>query len=241
MTFSPQRLQPDGHRGVPASERPARTSSATRPRRSGVTTFRQGTAPLPPQSPRIISPDYQNPYTWQSSIGFQKQINPVTGFEADLTHFNEYSDTRTIDPNLFYNPATGYNVGAVGGPTRTRPIRSAGYFVATGQPRSDAALDGPQSPLQEQFPERRDLHLMLSMHDDGNIGYTAPRQNNQFDYLDGEYATSTDFQQQHAPRCGRCTRCRGASRRACRTSTVPATALRPRSRRRRTASPGPTA
>ena len=35
---------------------------------------------------------------------------------------------------------------------------------------------------------------MLSMHDDGNIGYTAPGQNNPFDYLDGEYATSTDFQ-----------------------------------------------
>jgi hypothetical protein len=26
---------------------------------------------------------------------------------------------------------------------------------------------------------------MISMHDDGNIGYTAPGQNNQFDYLDG--------------------------------------------------------
>ena len=35
---------------------------------------------------------------------------------------------------------------------------------------------------------------MISMHDDGNIGYTAPGQNNQFDYLDGEYANSTDFQ-----------------------------------------------
>ena len=32
------------------------------------------------------------------------------------------------------------------------------------------------------------------MHDDGNIGYTAPGQNNQFDYRDGEYATSNDFQ-----------------------------------------------
>jgi len=35
---------------------------------------------------------------------------------------------------------------------------------------------------------------MVSMHDDGNIGYTAPGQNNQFDYLNGEYATSTDYQ-----------------------------------------------
>jgi len=35
---------------------------------------------------------------------------------------------------------------------------------------------------------------MFSMHDDGNIGYTTPAANNQFNYLDGEYATSTDFQ-----------------------------------------------
>ena len=36
--------------------------------------------------------------------------------------------------------------------------------------------------------------LMLSMHDDGTLGYTNPTANNPFDYLDGEYATSTDFQ-----------------------------------------------
>ena len=35
---------------------------------------------------------------------------------------------------------------------------------------------------------------MLSMHDDGTLGYTNPTANNPFDYLDGEYATSTDFQ-----------------------------------------------
>jgi hypothetical protein len=35
---------------------------------------------------------------------------------------------------------------------------------------------------------------MFALHDDGTIGYTAPGQNNQFNYLDGEYATSTDFQ-----------------------------------------------
>src|SRR5439155_6443993 len=35
---------------------------------------------------------------------------------------------------------------------------------------------------------------MFSMHDDGTIGYTAPGQNNQFNYLDGEYANSTDLQ-----------------------------------------------
>src|SRR5207248_719015 len=38
----------------------------------GVTTFAQAKAAAPPQPPRVISPDYQNPVTWQSSVGFQK-------------------------------------------------------------------------------------------------------------------------------------------------------------------------
>ena len=41
----------------------------------------------------------KNPYTWQSSIGFQKQINSVTGFDVDYTHWTEYRDMRTIDAN----------------------------------------------------------------------------------------------------------------------------------------------
>ena len=97
----------------------------------GVTTFAQAKAAAPAQSPRVISPDYQNPVTWQSSIGVQKQINSVTGFEADLTHFNEYHDTRTIDPNLFFDPATGYNKVASGGRPNTAYGQIA-YFVSTG-------------------------------------------------------------------------------------------------------------
>ena len=77
MTFSPQILQPDGDRRVPAAgQRPVRgwLARITNPA-CGITTFAQAKAAAPAQSPRIISPDYKNPYTWQSSIGFQKQIN----------------------------------------------------------------------------------------------------------------------------------------------------------------------
>ncbi len=41
--------------------------------------FLNGTAPLPAQSPRVIVESLPEPYTWQSSIGFQKQLNAVTG------------------------------------------------------------------------------------------------------------------------------------------------------------------
>ena len=165
----------------------------------GVTTFDQAKAAAPPQSPRIISPDYQNPYTWQSSIGFQKQINSVTGFEADLTHFNQYHDTRTIDPNLFYNPATGYNLNpaAVSGvPNRPNPAYTQiAYFVSTGRRDQTQLSTALNRRFKNNFQSGVTYTYMFSMHDDGNIGYTAPGQNNQFDYLDGEYATSTDYQQ----------------------------------------------
>ena len=164
----------------------------------GITTFDQAKAFAPPQSPRIISPEYRNPLTWQSGIGFQKQINTVTSFEADLTHFNSYRDTRTIDPNLFYNPATGYNLNpaAVGGvPNRpNKAYTQIAYFVSDGYGDNTQLSMALNRRFRNNFQAGWTYTYMFEMHDNGNIGYTAPGQNNQFDYRDGEYATSTDFQ-----------------------------------------------
>ena len=93
MTFSPQIYSQMVTAAFlpPASGRcPDGSNFVTNPA-CGVTTYEQAQAVAPAQSPRIISPDFKNPYTWQSSIGFQKQINQVTGFEIDLTHFNRVS------------------------------------------------------------------------------------------------------------------------------------------------------
>ena len=65
---------------------------------------------LPPQNAMTFATDYKMPYTWQNSIGMQKQIGAVTGLDIDLVQWHWYNDLRTRDPNLFYNPATGYNL-----------------------------------------------------------------------------------------------------------------------------------
>ena len=159
----------------------------------GVTTFAQAQAVAPAQSPRIISPDYQNPVTWQSSIGFQKQINTVTGFEAHVTHVNEHHDTRTIDPNIKYNPATGYNALVSAG--RPNPAYTQiAYFVSTGHRDQTMLSMALNRRFKDNFQSGVTYAYMFALHDDGNIGYTSPGFNNPFDYLDGEYATSTDFQ-----------------------------------------------
>ena len=164
----------------------------------GVSTYQQAKTAAPPQSPRIISPDYKNPYTWQSSIGFQKQINTVTGFDLDVTHFNEYRDTRTIDPNLFYDPATGYNknpAAVAGVPNRPNVgYTQIAYFVSNGHRDQTQMSMALNRRFRNNYQAGVTYTYMFSMHDDGNIGYTAPGQNNQFDYLNGEYANSTDLQ-----------------------------------------------
>ena len=122
----------------------------------------------------------------------------MTGFELDVTHFNQYRDTRTIDPNLFYNPATGYNQNpaAVNG-IANRPntaYTQIAYFVSTGRRDQTQVSMALNRRFKNKFQGGVTYTYMVSMHDDGNIGYTAPGQNNQFDYLNGEYANSTDLQ-----------------------------------------------
>lgn len=71
-----------------------------------------------PQAPRVIAHDFEFPVTWQSAIGFQRQITDVLGIEMDLTHWREYNRTRGQDLNLVVDPATGYPAqGRVADPT----------------------------------------------------------------------------------------------------------------------------
>jgi hypothetical protein len=159
----------------------------------GITTFEQAQAAAPPQAGSIISPNYKAAYTWQSSIGMQKQLDAVTGFDVDLVHYNEYRDTKSFDPNLFYDPATGYNKN----PALGRPNPQWGqivYFLSTGSRDYTAVSSALTRRLKSRIQGGVTHTLMLAMHDDGGFNYTNPSANNQFDYIDGEYATSTTFQ-----------------------------------------------
>jgi len=154
-----------------------------------------GAVKTPAQTVRTIAPDFKSPYTWQSSIGFQKQINSVTGFDVDLTHWNEYRDVRTIDANLAYNPATGYNqaVGAV--PIRPNPAYAGVFqFVSDGKRDQTAIASSLTRRLKNRFQMGITHTFMLEMKDNGTVGYGTSPANNPFDYLDGEWATSQDFQ-----------------------------------------------
>src|SRR6185436_2599802 len=154
-----------------------------------------GAVKTPAQTVRTLSPDFKSPYTWQSSIGFQKQLNAVTGFDVDFTHWTEYRDTRTIDANLAYNPATGYNQAVGAAPVRPNPAYAGVFqFVSDGKRDQTAIASSLTRRLKNRFQAGLTYTLMLEMKDNGVVGYGNSPANNPFDYLDGEMATSVDFQ-----------------------------------------------
>jgi len=149
-----------------------------------------GRVPVPAQSKRILSPDLKMPYTWQSSIGFQKQLGSVMAVESDLTHWIWYNQTVARDPNLFFDPITGYNVD----PRFGRPNPAYGqisWYESIGRQDYLALSTGLTRRLQNNFQAGATHTFMFYQHDDGaswnNMG------NNPFD-REAEWARSTSFQ-----------------------------------------------
>jgi hypothetical protein len=52
--------------------------------------------------------------------------------------------------------------------------------------------------FKSRFQAGATYTLMLAMHDDGGLGISSPGANNQFNYLEGEFATASDFQRHTA-------------------------------------------
>ena len=120
--------------------------------------FLSGRFPVPAQGPRVIAHDYQMPSTWQSILGMQKQIGSQLGFEADFTHWKGYHFARQRDPNLFFNPATGYNRN----PAQGRPdpkVRPDSVARVERQGGLRGNLDCLEPPLCQQLAELAVLHL----------------------------------------------------------------------------------
>jgi Carboxypeptidase regulatory-like domain len=155
--------------------------------------YLNGRVPIPRQAARVISPVFKMPYTWQSSIGFQKQLGPLMGVEADLVHWKWYNDTRTRDVNLFFDPVTGYNRN----PAQGRPnvaYDQVNWFESTGTQDDLALATGFTRRFNKGFQAGATYTLLFYKREDGDIGYVNGTANNQFDSLGGEWSRATDFQ-----------------------------------------------
>jgi hypothetical protein len=153
----------------------------------GINTYAQAITTGLPQGGAIVSSSLRSPKTWQSGLGFSKQISAATGISSDLVYRKTIRENATITPNLIYNPATGYNVN----PSSGVPNPGWGQFsYATSDGKGDyMAL---QSQLTQRLSSKlqggASYTLMFFYHD------TAGSANNPFDYINGEFATSTMFQ-----------------------------------------------
>ena len=152
--------------------------------------FVSGRYPLPAQSPRVIAHDYKMPHTWQSIIGMQSEIAAGMGFEADFTHWKGYNFGNQRDPNLFFNPATGYNANPASG----RPDAKFGkiqWLASDGRADYAAISTALNRRFRNNWQASVNYTLMLFMHDD-TTGFQYEG-NNPFD-PQAEWARSQEFQ-----------------------------------------------
>ncbi len=156
-----------------------------------VEDFLSGRYPLPPQGPRVIAHDYQMPKTWQSILGFQRELREGMSVDADLTYWKAYHQGRQRDPNLFYDPATGYNRNPA---TAGRPDLKFGqiqWLESSGEADYAALATGFTRRYRNNFQVNAAYTLMFFMHDD-TTGFQY-QGNNPFE-PDAEWARSTEFQ-----------------------------------------------
>jgi hypothetical protein len=152
--------------------------------------FLSGRYPVPAQGPRVIAHDYQMPSTWQSILGVQTQLGPQLGIEADLTHWKGYNFARQRDPNLFFDPATGYNRN----PNQGRPDPKYGqiqWLESNGRADYAALSSALTRRYANNWQASLAYTLMLFMNDN-TTGFQS-QGNNPFD-PEAEWARSTDFQ-----------------------------------------------
>lgn len=150
----------------------------------------RGEVPPAPQNLYVIAHDYELPYTWQSMIGFQKQIGAVTGLDADLIYWKMYDQNSVRDPNLFYDPATGSNRH----PRLGRPVPTVGPInLWESKGRSDylALATSLNRRFRGNFQGMLTYTHMFFKNDTG-FGF-VPRPVNHFD-INESWGRSADFQ-----------------------------------------------
>ena len=111
------------------------------------------------QAPRIIADDYVMPYSWQSSIGFQKQLGRGDGLRRrpDLPRRAQPGARPRPEPVL----RSGHRLQPRSGDRSGGPIRSTARssgWRARARPRPLLLATLVHAPVQEQLPGRRHLH-----------------------------------------------------------------------------------
>jgi hypothetical protein len=154
--------------------------------------FLSGAVPVNAQTIQPLAPNVRTPYSLQMSIGLERQIGTTWSLSADYVHWRVYHDWIRTDANLFYNPATGYNVNpSTGGRPNSNFV---GILNFTTPDAAGSIYDGLHVGIEHRFTHSFSTALAytLSRLKDSTTGpFYYP--NNQFNLAD-EWATSPDNQ-----------------------------------------------
>lgn len=178
------------HTGQPNFMRDPRGGVTTEQMYGCLTSPATCTVKLPPQPAQIRAADFRNPRTWQNTLGIQKQVGSSVGIDVELVHWIWYKDRRSYDPNLFYDPVTGYNKDPrIFG--RPNPAwGQVSYSDSTGKRDYLAMPTSITRRFQKNLQTGVAYTPMFFYHDTRNIGGMP---DNNFD-RDGEWARSIEFQ-----------------------------------------------
>ena len=154
--------------------------------------FLSGAVPVAKQGIQILGPGAITPYSFQASIGAERQVGKNWTVGGDFVHWRVYNDWMRLDDNLFYDPSTGYNVNpSTGGRPDSRFTSIQSFHTPDA---SGAIYDGLQVEVQRRFANRFTssvAYTVSRLKDSSNGAFSFP--NNQFDLAD-EWAKSIDDQ-----------------------------------------------
>lgn len=144
------------------------------------------------QSPQINDPSVTTPWSFQASLGGQRQIGNNWIVQLDAVANRVYHDWSIVDSNLFYDPATGFNKNpTIYGRPMSQFTLVADSITPHGVGSNYHALQlGIQRRLADNWTTG--LAYTLSTYSDSSSGpFNYP--NNPFN-VKGEWSTSLDDQ-----------------------------------------------
>jgi hypothetical protein len=156
----------------------------------------EGRVPLPPQALRVFAHDYELPTISTTMIGFQQQVGAVMGFDVDLVYERGWNLGSGRDPNLFYDPVTGYNLHPTG-VGRPRPdVGSITLYESHGRSEKLQLASSFTRRYRENFQAGLTYTLMFFGRDTGvgAQGYYGVVDNHFDRTLDDQFGRSIDFQ-----------------------------------------------
>jgi hypothetical protein len=120
-----------------------------------------------------VNPELQIPYSWQGSIGIQKQLADTVGVQADYTYTGSHHILISPDPNmnLSFNPVTGATYPFSDIPRRPFPGFNAVNMRTTEGASSYHAI---QAALTKRFSNRWQAQATYLRALQRNLQFTPP-------------------------------------------------------------------